>query len=982
MNPKNALFCWSHWFTLPLKACALASMTILFGIAVLDAAPIPVNNASFEKPTLGSGGWTNNLLDPALGATDPQWTGRDGNNDGDTFVEYIGGFRSEGNQHLGMANGYFVFQNLGIPYAAKTTYKLTVAVGYRNANQSGTLSTTVIGLTALAEPPSDTNVLAGTNTNDQLAIDTLLAASSTSVDSVALNSATAGRFTDVTTQYTTGATPPVGNIVVFIGDDVGGARSHFDNVRLEAVSADNPDGDGIPAEWETGTDRGVPRNLNPGVNDGGLDFDGDTLTNFMEFQKGTHPRLADTDADGLNDNLETLTDPLKPDSDGDTLLDGAEVAAGTNPNDTDTDDDNFEDQAEKASGTNPLAAASKPSNNGDILLGVNFQGGNATSDGAQVTTQAGKFSQANWNNASGGSGGPQSTVNSAGAASILRMSWKTNGPAIVGAEPAAGDGNARLMHGILRPRGTAAVPGGDDIITQITVRNIAYPSYDLYVYLNAETGGQAIFTANDKTLTVSNILPYEGSFVQVPENAGEGNVIHFANLTGPTLTITQTIESGGIAGLQIVRSTTDTDRDGMPDLWEEANGTDKNMNDAAADPDADSSPNLQEFERLTNPRNADTDGDSLKDGVESKTGTYVSASNTGTDPLKADTDADGLLDGVEKNTGTFVSAENPGTNPNKADTDADGFNDSEEIAAASSPVNAASKPQLPAPLGYWSFNDQNLSATADLSPGGHPGTLQGGAVYVAGQSGAAGDFAIRFNGTDAAVTTGEPLLGELDQFTMSGWVNFTAAQANRTGIFGQNDVVEFAFSSSTTIQLWNPTGGAINTPSAPAGGGTWKHLAVTANETGRRIYINGVQVATGSVGTPTAAGGSFNIGGAGIADAAGNWFNGSIDDVAIWDKSLSQTFISQLANRTIAPIPPAASGALSISSFSFNEATRQFTLNYNTTAGTRYTVQVNYPATSSVWQDVATVAATGPLTTQVTTVQAGSRVGLFRVKKL
>jgi hypothetical protein len=596
ISPKAVLASLRYHILLAALALAMA------GVAGLHAAPITVNNFSFENPKLGSGGWTNNILDPTLGAADPQWTGRDGNNDGDTFVEYIGGFRSEGNQHLGMQNNYYVFQNLGVPYQPNTTYKLTVGVGYRNANQSGTLSTTWIGLTALDEPPSDTNVLPGTNTNDQLANDPLLTATSTSVDSVALNNATAATFTDVTTQYTTGATPPVGNIVVFLGDDADGVRSHFDNVRLEAVSALDPDGDGIPAEWETGTDRGVPRNLNPNVNDGGMDFDADTLTNFMEFQKGTHPRLADTDADGINDNAETVTDPLKPDSDGDTLLDGAEVAAGTNPNDTDSDDDNFEDQAETASGTNPLAAASKPSNNGDILLGVNFEGGNATSDGAQVTTQAGKILQANWNNAPGGSGGPLSTVNSAGAPSILRLSWKTNGPSIVGAEPPAGEGNARLMHGILRPRGTAAVPGGDDVITEITVRNIAYPTFDLYLYLNSENGGQAIFTANDETITVSNILTYADSFVEVPDDGGEGNVLHFANLTGPTLTITQTMESGGIAGLQIVRATGDLDSDGMPDLWEDNNGTNKNVPDAGADPDLDGLTNVQEFERGTKHR--------------------------------------------------------------------------------------------------------------------------------------------------------------------------------------------------------------------------------------------------------------------------------------------------------------------------------------------------------------------------------------------
>ena len=43
----------------------------------------------------------------------------------------------------------------------------------------------------------------------------------------------------------------------------------------------------------------------------------------------------------------------------------------------------------------------------------------------------------------------------------------------------------------------------------------------------------------------------------------------------------------------------------------------------------------------------DTDGDRLPDAVETNTGIYVSAANTGTNPLSNDTDNDGLKDGDE-----------------------------------------------------------------------------------------------------------------------------------------------------------------------------------------------------------------------------------------------------------------------------------------------------------------------------------------------
>lgn len=137
----------------------------------------------------------------------------------------------------------------------------------------------------------------------------------------------------------------------------------------------------------------------------------------------------------------------------------------------------------------------------------------------------------------------------------------------------------------------------------------------------------------------------------------------------------------------------DSDGDGIPNIYEQANGLNPSTNDSALDLDGDGLNNLDEYKIGTAANKPDTDADGLKDGAETRTGTWVSAANTGTDPLLADTDTDGLKDGVEDNSGTYVSATQTGTHPLKADSDTDGFDDGIEVTTGHIPTNASDSPE-------------------------------------------------------------------------------------------------------------------------------------------------------------------------------------------------------------------------------------------------------------------------------------------------
>ena len=183
----------------------LAFLCVMFFGSAAVADSIDVKLASFElDPPQAAGDWTNEY---------PDWSGPAVA--GDSFVEYIDGFSSDGNSHIGLQNASEVSQDLGIAAAANTTYELTVGVGNRNASFSPTDGTqaSTFGLYAGGDA-EDGGSLLGDLT----------------VDAGPLGEST---FADYTATITTGDSVS-GNLFVSLRN-TGAGRSHFDNVRLSVV---------------------------------------------------------------------------------------------------------------------------------------------------------------------------------------------------------------------------------------------------------------------------------------------------------------------------------------------------------------------------------------------------------------------------------------------------------------------------------------------------------------------------------------------------------------------------------------------------------------------------------------------------------------------------------------------------------------------------------------------------------------------------
>jgi hypothetical protein len=191
---------------------------------------------------------------------------------------------------------------------------------------------------------------------------------------------------------------------------------------------------------------------------------------------------------------------------------------------------------------------------------------------------------------------------------------------------------------------------------------------------------------------------------------------------------------------------------------------------------------------------------------------------------------------------------------------------------------------------YYPLDTGTGSRAYDVSTNENLGALAGAPGWVAGKigQGLSLDGASQYVSADNSSS-----LNQNDTLTIEAWVNLTdyanynSIITKTSGSGSANNTYELRTEQTTgRLQfLGFDTALRTVTSSMPVGLGAWHHVAATKGGGSVKLFIDGIQQGSGSIGTTTTNTSAARIG-ARDDLAAANYFKGTIDEVRLFDRTL------------------------------------------------------------------------------------------------
>jgi hypothetical protein len=242
--------------------------------------------------------------------------------------------------------------------------------------------------------------------------------------------------------------------------------------------------------------------------------------------------------------------------------------------------------------------------------------------------------------------------------------------------------------------------------------------------------------------------------------------------------------------------------------------------------------------------------------------------------------------------------------------------DTPEPTSTPTPIVTPS-PTVPVPsdlLGFWTMEEGSGTVTTDLSGSGNHGTLINGPLWTSGKNG----NGIYFDGFNDHVNVGTFDVSG-NQLTLAAWINVESfnhlsAQDGRiiskaNGLYDSNHfwmLSSISASGGPRLRFRLKTNGSTSTLIASTGTletGKWTHVAAVYNGSTMTLYKDGVQVGQMAKSGNISMDSSVPVWiGSNPPNGDSRPFRGTIDDVQVYSRALSQEEIQSLQAAAPGPL--------------------------------------------------------------------------------
>ncbi|HET9648570.1 MAG TPA: LamG-like jellyroll fold domain-containing protein, partial [Microlunatus sp.] len=199
---------------------------------------------------------------------------------------------------------------------------------------------------------------------------------------------------------------------------------------------------------------------------------------------------------------------------------------------------------------------------------------------------------------------------------------------------------------------------------------------------------------------------------------------------------------------------------------------------------------------------------------------------------------------------------------------------------------------------FWRLAETSGTTAADVTPNQLPGAYSGGVTL--NQPGVSGDAAVTLDGVNGAVASNNTFSNPTT-YAEELWFKTTTTRGGKLIGFGSS---QFGGSGSydrhvymfddgrLRFGVWTGQTNVIDT-SASYNDGTWHHLVAQQGSNGMQLFVDDQLVGTNPQTQAQGYTGYWRVGGDTTwGGNSSNYFAGSIDDVAVYSKTLSQAQIT------------------------------------------------------------------------------------------